>query len=392
MMYKAFKYRLYPNKKEKELILQHIGACRFIYNYGLNEKITSYQQNKKALSRFDIQSKLPLLKKQEETKWLKEVNSLSLQASLAQLDNAFTKFFKEKKGFPKFKTKKYQKQSFQIPQNTKVDFENNRVYIPKFKKGIKCIFHRKFEGIIKNSTIIKTSTDKFFISILVEVDNNPIQKPICEKQAIGIDLGIKTFATLSNGEEIENPKTLKKSIKKLKRLQKEVSKKQKESNNRKRTNKKLALLHEKIKNQRKDFLEKVTYNLIKKYDTICLETLLVNNLLKNHNIAQSLADASFSKFNFLIEQKAKWYGKNILRIGIFEPSSKMCSCGYIHKELKLSDRVWICPKCHSKNQRDLLAANNIKKFAFCKNNTVGTTGIHACGDMNYNDNSAQEII
>lgn len=391
MMYKAYKYRLYPNKSQEELILKHIGCCRYIYNYGLDRKIKTYQESKQGLSRFEIQSDLVLLKKQDETSWLKEVNSLSLQASLANLDMAFTRFFKEKKGFPKFKSKKVGNQSFQVVQNTKVDFENNKVFLPKFKYGIKCKFHRIFEGDIKTSTISKTPTGKYFISILVKVDKDlPKKKPIDEKQAVGVDLGIKTFATLSDGIEIENPKNLRKSIRKLKRFQRSLSRKQKESNNRKKSVRLLAIQHEKVTNRRNDFLNKTSKFLIDSYDTICLETLSSKNMMQNHRIAQALSDVAISKFNEMMDYKAELYGKNIVRIGRFEPSSKMCECGNIYRDLKLSDRVWKCPSCGRINQRDLLAANNIKKFAFCKNNTVGTTEINACGDMNLVTDSAQE--
>ena len=390
-MYKAYKYRLYPNKEQEQLILQHIGSCRYIYNYGLNKKISAYQTDKTSLSRFQIQADLPILKKQEETSWLKDVNSLSLQAALACLDNAFTCFFKEKKGFPKFKSKKDGHQSFLIPQNTKVDFDNNRVFIPKFKGGIKCKLHRVFGGTIKTSTISKTPTGKYYISILVETNEIiPNKKPCCENQAAGIDLGIKTFATISDGNKIENPKNLKKSLKKLKKLQREVSRKTKGSNNRVKVVKKLALQHEKVANRRNDFLHKVTHGLVHTYDTICLETLSSKNMMKNHHLAQALSDIAIGNFNSMIDYKGEWYGTNIIRIGRFEPSSKMCGCGFIHKELKLSDRMWTCPQCGSVNDRDLLAANNIKRFAFCKNNTAGTAGIYACEVMSNDSYSVQE--
>ena len=391
MRYKAYRYRLYPNKEQQELINKHIGCCRYIYNYGLEMKVKAYQENKKAISRFDIQRELPMLKKNEETSFLKEVNSLSLQAALACLDNAFTRFFKEKKGFPKFKSKKDSRQSFQIVQNTKVDFDSNRIHIPKFKEGIKCKLHRTFDGEIKTSTISKTPTGKYFISILVKLqDDIPTKRPIDENKAVGIDLGIKTFATLSDGQEIQNPRNLKNAIKKLKRLQRKLSKKKKSSKNREKARKKLAIQHEKVTNRRNDFLEKVTYYLVSAYDTICLETLSAKNMMKNHHLAQALSDVAIGRFNQLIEQKAEWYGKNILKIGRFEPSSKACICGYINNELKLSQRVWTCPKCGMTHQRDLLAANNIKRFAFCKNNTAGTAEIDACGDMTLNKEPAQE--
>jgi putative transposase len=382
MIYKAFKYRIYPNKEQEELILKHMGCSRWIYNYALNKKITSYQETGKGLSRFEIQKDLPNLKRNEETSWLKEVNSQTLQASLENLDKAFTRFFKEKKGFPKFKSKKDNRQSFNIPQNTEIDFDDQKIWLPKFKTSIKVIVDRTFDGVIKTSTITKTPTGKYFISILVELQKElPKNKPLDEKQAIGIDLGIKTFATLSNGIEIENPKHLKKSIKKLKKQQRKVSKKIKGSNNRKKEVKKLAIIHEKVKNKRMDFLHKTSYYLVTNFDTLCLETLKPSNMLKNHKLAQALSDVSIAKFNELIDYKSKWFGTNVLRIGQFEPSSKMCSCGVINKELKLNQRVWTCNSCGITHDRDFLAANNIKHFAFVKNNTAGTAEIHAWGDM-----------
>lgn len=351
MIYKAYKYRIYPNKEQEELISKHIGCSRWIYNYALDKKIKAYQTTKESLSRFTIQKDLPALKKSEKTSWLKEVNSQSLQASLENLDKAFTKFFRDKKGFP------------------------------KFKKPIKCKLHRKFEGNSKTITISRTPTGKYFISVLVEINEElPQLKPIDENKAIGIDLGIKTFAVLSNGEEIQNPKHLRSALKRLKKQQRRASKKVKGSNNRKKAVRKLAVLHEKVTNKRNDFLHKVTAKLVSEHDTLCLETLKAFNMIKNHKLAQALSDISIGKFNEIIEYKAKWHGVNILRIGQFEPSSKMCTCGVINKELKLSDREWVCQSCGEIHKRDLLAANNIKRFAFVKNNTAGIVGFQACGD------------
>ncbi len=391
MKYRAYKYRLYPNEEQKVLIAKHFGSCRFIYNYALDKKVRAYQTDKTNLSRFDIQADLPNMKKSEEYCWLKEVNSLSLQASLANLDSAYTKFFREHKGFPRFKSKKDSKQSFSIPQNTRVDFENGRIFIPKFKGGIKTKFHRTFEGIVKSSTISRTATGKYFVSILVEVNEPDVpMKPICENKTVGIDLGIKTFAVLSDGTEIPNPKHLKQSLDKVKKLQRSLSHKNKGSKNRDKARRKLALAHEQVTNRRNDFLHKVTSYLVNNYDTICLEDLNVKGMVKNHHLAQALEDIAIGTFNTLLEYKAKERGVNILRIGRFEPSSKMCTCGYINHNLTLAMREWICPKCGSIHDRDLLAANNIKRFAFRNINTVGTTEIYACGDMSEDAHSAQE--
>jgi len=381
MILKAYKYRIYPTREQKVLLSKHFGCARWVYNYALDKKIKAYQTNKESLSRFDIQKDLPILKSNEETSWLKEVNAQSLQASLENLDKAFTRFFKDKKGFPKFKSKHENRQSFSVPQSATVDFEKNTISIPKFKTPIKCKINREFNGNHKTITICKTPTNKYFASILVEINEDiPQLKPIDENKAIGIDLGIKTFAVLSNGEEIQNPKHLKSALKRLKKQQRRVSKKVKGSNNRKKAVLKLAVLHERVVNKRTDFLHKVTTKLISEHDTLCLETLKVFNMIKNHSLAQALSDISIGRFNEMIDYKARWRGVNILRIGQFEPSSKMCTCGVVNKDLKLSQRDWTCGSCGASHNRDLLAANNIKRFAFLKNNTVGNTEIKACGD------------
>ena len=391
MKYKAYKYRIYPTKRQEVLIAKHLGCCRFLYNYALDKKVKAYQKDKANISRYQIQAELPMMKKSDEYHWLSEVNSLSLQAALANLDSAFVKFFREKKGFPKFKSKKENRQSFSIPQNTRVNYDECKVYIPKFNEGIKACFHRKFEGLVKTSVIIRTSTGKYYISILVEVNEvDAAPKPISENKAVGIDLGIKTFAVLSDGTEIQNHKYLKRSIKKVKRLQRSLSKKAKGSKNREKARLRLARAHERVCNQRNNFLHQVTHRLVANYDTICLETLSASNMIKNHHLAQALEDIAINRFNTLLEYKAKEYGVNILRIGRFEPSSKMCTCGYINHDLTLSMRTWKCPVCGAVHDRDLLAANNIKRFAFNKLNTAGTAGIKACGDMSKDTCAAHE--
>ena len=358
-MYKAFKYRLYPNQEQEVLLSKHFGHCRFLWNLALETKTNAYLSAKVNYNRFDLQKQLVDLK--NECVWLKEVNSQSLQSVLQNLDLAYKKFFKGA-GFPKFKSK-HNKQSFHVPQNVKV--ENNRLIIPKFKKkGIKINLHRKIGGTIKSATISKTSTGKYFVSILCDTGIKcKTKSKITEHSAIGIDLGIKDFAVTSNGQVIENPKFLRNSIERLKVLQRRASKKVRGSNNRKKANKRVALLHEKIKNQRQDFLHKFSSRLVSENKTICLEDLNVAGMVKNHNLAQAISDVSWSEFNRMIEYKSEWYGVNILRIGRFAPSSKACECGAINKELNLSDRVWECKSCGLVNKRDLLAARNIKKFA-----------------------------
>ena len=361
-MLKGLKYRLYPTNSQKELIAKHIGSSRFVYNLALETKNTAYLGSKHNFSPFDLIKQLPELKK--ECEWLKEVNSQSLQQSIQNMDIAFKKFFKGA-GFPKYKSKHKGKQSFSIPQNVIV--ENNLLIIPKFKEGINIVLHREIKGTIKSATISVTPTGKYFVSILVDTNTEmSIKTPIKEETTIGIDLGIKDFAITSEGEVFENPKNLRKAQSKLKYVQRKYSK-----NKGKRTKQRLALLHEKVVNKRKDFLHKTSTKLIRENQTICLEDLAVSNMVKNHNLAQAISDVSWSTFVTMLEYKADWYGKNILRIGRFAPSSKTCSnCGNINKELTLKDREWTCGSCSTVLDRDVNAAINIKSFAL-KNNLSG---------------------
>ena len=356
-MLKAYKYRLYPSDEQKELINKHIGSCRFVYNLALECKQMAYAGSKINLSCFDLIKQLPDLK--EQCEWLNEINSQSLQQSVTHLDNAFTRFFKGQGDFPNFK-KKTARQSFNVPQNVIVDFENNKLIIPKFKKkGINIVLHRKFKGETKQATISRTPTDKYFVSILVDNKKElPKQKTIKENTTIGIDLGIKSFLVTSNGLEINNPKFLKKYLSRLKFVQSKFSK-----HNGKRTKRRLTIIHEKVSNQRKDFLNKVSTELINNHDSIAIEDLNISGMVKNHKLSQSINDVGWGMFVTMLEYKTKWSGKNILKIGRFDPSSKTCNCcGAINKELTLKDREWTC-KCGSVLNRDINAAINIKNFS-----------------------------
>lgn len=365
-MFKTYEYRIYPTPKQKILLAKHFGCTRFIYNWALNLKIKAYEDNKTNLSCFDVIKKLTPLKRQEEYVWLYEVSNASLQQSISHVDCAFKKFIKNGQGFPKFKNKKSNKKSYSIPNKTRVDFENNKIHFLKFKEGVNFRADRTFEGKIKTCTIKQTSTNKYFISVLVDDGLEEPKKKIIEANtSVGIDLGIKYFATLSTGEKIDNQRNLKKLLSRLKAFQKRASKKQLGSNNRAKANLKLALLHEKIKNRRKDFLHKLSHRLThdNQVNTLCLETLAVKDMMQNKLLAQSIGDVSWSEFNRQLEYKSKWSGKNILRIDRYQPSSKICSCGYIKEDLILSDRSWICQSCNTTHDRDILAANNIKNFA-----------------------------
>lgn len=363
-MLKAFKYRLYPTQEQSVLLNKHIGSARFVYNLALETKKMAWIGNRVNLSCFELHQQLKDLKRENE--WLKEINSQSLQQSITNLDRAYTAFFKGQSEFPKFKSKDRGKQSFNVPQ--KISLKNGRLSIPKFREGIKTNLHRSIKGTIKQATISRTPTGKYFVSILCETGEECKPKPeVTEQNTIGVDLGIKDFAITSDGETFENPKYLRKAQSKLRFIQRKYSK-----HKGKRTKRKLAKQHEKVANKRKDFLHKASTKLIRENQSIALESLNVNGMLKNHSLAQSIADASWGEFVRQLEYKAEWYGVNLLRIGRFDPSSKVCSnCGKTNNELKLQDREWTCGSCGTLHNRDVNAAINIKNFAL-KNHVSGT--------------------
>lgn len=374
-MLRAYRYKLNPNKEQIEMFEKHFGATRFVYNWGIEQKTKSYQEGKKTLTFLGLGPELVKLKK--ENIWMKEVNSQSLLASLKNLDNAYTRFFREKKGFPKFKSKYNPNQSFQCPQHCSVDFDKGFLNIPKIK-NIKTVFHRNFEGTIKTVTISRTASGKFYVSILVEDGKElPIKLRLERSNAVGVDMGLKDFVVTSDGDKIDNPKYLRKSEERLARRQIKLSKKKKGSNNRNKQRKKVAKLHEKIANQRKDFLHKVSHQIVhKNHGTICVEDLCVKGMVKNHKLAKSISDVGWGMFYNFLKYKSEWYGKNFLDIGQFEPSSKMCSvCGNIKSDLKLSDREWACSKCGTKHDRDINAAVNIKNMAFTNQNLIRCIGL-----------------
>ncbi|WP_135610191.1 IS200/IS605 family element RNA-guided endonuclease TnpB [Methanococcoides sp. AM1] len=367
-MLKAYKYRIYPNKNQKEIFDKHFGACRFIYNWGLNHKLVTYEKDKRSLSEFDINNMIPGLKKIHV--WLNEVNSQSLQRSIGNMDSAFKKFFKEKTGFPKFKSRKNPVQSFQIPQHYTVNFDNNMIKLPKIKEPIKARLHRMFDGKMKIATVSKTTTGKYYISILVE-NGQEVPKKVDIDNVMGIDVGLNHFAILSNGEKIDNEKYLKMSIQYLQVLQQRLSRKQKGSNNWNKQKLQVAKLHEKIVNQRNDFQHKLSLRLISENQAIAIESLNIKGMVKNHCLAQAISDVSWGSFIEKLQYKADWYGKTVIQIGQFEPSSKLCHvCGYKNIGLKLHHRKWTCSDCNTVHDRDINAAINIKNIAF---NTVGTT-------------------
>lgn len=369
-MLKAYKYRIYPDEDQKEQIKVHFGACRFVYNWALEQKIKTYQQSKKSISRFDLQ-RILVHEVKPANEWLKKTNSQALLASLVNVESAFTKFFREKTGFPNFKSRKNPVQSFQLPQHYTIDFDTNIIKLPKIGE-VKVVLHRKFEGEMKTATISRSNTGKYYISILVDNEIElPTKQEFSDSTTIGMDVGIKDFAVISNGEKVENPKHLKNSLKRMKCLQKRVSRKIKGSNNRNKARHHLSKIHETISNQRNNFQHQLSFRLISENQAISLETLNVKGMIKNHCLAQSISDAGWSSFVTKMEYKAEWFGKTILRIGRFEPSSKLCNvCGYHNSNLTLKDREWVCPDCKTKHDRDVNAAINIKKFSLRNQNLI----------------------
>ena len=354
-IYKAYKFRIYPTKIQIDFLNKQFGAVRFIYNYFLNQRDTQFKETGKSDSYYAQTKALKLMKGQEEFKWLKEINSQTCQQALQCLDAAYLKFFRKETAFPRFKKKKNY-QSFCVPQHFKI--LEKGIIIPKLKSQIKCKFYREIIGEVKSLTISKTLTGKYFVSILTEQKNTYDQTL---KGEIGIDLGIKDFVTLSDGTKYSF--SVSKKTKKLKKLQHYYSKKQKGSKRKEKLRLRIARLNEKIANSRRDFQHKLSTKLTNEYQTICLETLRVKNMMKNHKLARAIGEASWYSFVNMLQYKGKWKGCDIIQIDQFYPSSKTCSCCNWKKEnLKLSDRSWTCPKCGTIHDRDINAAKNILTY------------------------------
>lgn len=334
-------------------------------------RIEAYQKDKTRIGWVDICKRMTELKRQEDTFWLNEVSNMSLQSSIRNMDAAFTRFFREKKGFPKFKSKKEPRKSFQFVQQVSIDFERNRIKFPKVG-WVKFFKNRTFEGKIGTVTVSKNASGRYCVSVLVyDGKELPAKAPIKYDTAVGIDVGIKDFAVLSNGQVYANPKYLEKPEQRLKVLQRRFAKKQKGSNRRERARIQLAKQYERVRDCRTNFIHQVTSRIVRENQTIIIEDLNIQGMVKNHNLAKSISSASWHEFFRQLEYKCEWQGKNLIKIGRFEPSSKMCTCGYVNKELKLSQREWTCPNCGQINDRDLLAAINIKRFGLQGQNLIG---------------------
>lgn len=365
-IYKAVKCRIYPTKIQQVLIAKHFGCARFVYNWALALQNRYYRIFKKSISRTHLQSQLVKKKGQPKYAWLKEVNSQALLSSLLHVYTAFGNFFKGRAKFPRFKSKKNLKHSYQCPQHCTVDIENNWLNLPKIK-GIKSKFTQEINGTIKTVSISQSATGKYYASILVETtDSIPTPTTIEADKTLGIDLGLEHLLIQSDGVKIDNPRYLKQSQNRLAVQQKILSRKQKASKNYQQQKRVVAVTHEKVKNQRLDQHHQLTHQLISENQasSYAVEDLGIKNMVKNHKLARSILDVAWGQFLTLLKYKAKWNGKNVLEIGRFVPSSKVCShCGYTMEKMPLSIRSWTCKDCDTVHDRDVNAAVNIRNFA-----------------------------
>lgn len=373
-MLRAIRYEINPTKSQQVLIKKTCGCCRLVYNIMLDKKINAYENEKIKISAYDLVNDIPKLK--DEKEFLKEVASQALQQAINNLDHAYKSFFKRgNKGYPKFK-KKGQKDSYRIPIPCVIDYDKWVVKVAKI--GNIKIFkgrNKQINGPIKSYTISHTSTDRYFISVLYECND---KLNLNNNESIGIDVGIKTFAVLSDGTEFENQKLLKSNLLKLRILQRSASRKYKrdkkvedQSSNYRKAQKRVAKLHERIRFQRLDYLHKKSSWIAKNYSTVCLETLNIRGMVKNKKLSRAISDCGWGLFITMLEYKCD----KVVKIDRWLPSSQTCSeCGYINKQTKnLSVRKWSCPNCGVIHDRDINAAKNIKRegLSLCEHNVDG---------------------
>lgn len=384
---RSYKIEINPNNTQITLLNKSCGTARFTYNWGLKYKIDLYEKEKKFISSID-QHKILCSIKEKEFPWMYEISKCSPQEALRDLDSAFKKFFKEKKGFPKFKKKGKDKDSFRINSKPNFKVENKKLYLNIPKIGFVKLKESNYIDINKvkfNCYTISRDGNKWFVSFNVEQEIKNPKQIKSKNNIVGIDLGIKTLITCSDGVTFENNKFLKKSLIKLKRIQKQLSRRLKGSKNREKSKFKLRKIYYRIKCQKQDYIHKITSKLVKtKPRIIVMENLNTKRMLNNHNLAQSISDASFYEIRRQIEYKIKWYGGKLILVDKFFPSSKLCSnCGNKKENLKLSDRIYKCDNCGLKIDRDLNASINLKNEGIKILNTESSSGIYAYGDHNY---------
>lgn len=360
----GYKYRIYPDKEQENLISRTLGSCRFVFNHFLAVRRDQWKANHQSVTYIQTASMLTDLKRREETCWLKEVDSMALQESLRNLDTAYQNFFAKRAKYPRFKSKHCHSQSYRTRnQSNGIRFVDGKLKLPKIGL-VKIKQHRTFEGRIVNATVSRTASGKYFVSLCVEMDKEKLSRSNSGGK-IGIDVGLKEFYSDSNGSTVANPRILKKLSKKLAREQRRLSRKMPRSRNREKARIRVARVHERITNIRKDFLHKLSTRLTRENQTIAVEHLNVKGMLRNHKLARSISDVSWSEFFRQLECKTKLHGGELLKIDTFYPSSQICShCGYQNTETKnLGVREWICPKCGMHHDRDINAAKNILRKA-----------------------------
>jgi putative transposase len=358
-MLKAYRYRIYPNNAQKIQIAKTFGCCRFVYNQMLAYRKEKYEQEKMSVSKTDCNNYCNReLKKSYE--WLKEVDKFALTNAVYNMDSAYQKFFKEHTGYPKFKSKHDSHKAYTTNYtngNISADFEKDKIKLPKLKE-VKAKLHREFYGQIKSATVSQVPSGKYYVSILVETEHEELPHT---NQKIGLDLGIKDLSIASNGTKYENPKTMRKYEKKLIKRQRQLAQKEKGSSNYNKMRKQIALCHEKITNTRKDYLHKISHEIVSENQVIISENLQIKNMVKNHHLAKSISDVSWYELTRQLEYKSKWNNRKYVKINTFYASSQLCSaCGYQNTDTKdLSVREWVCPNCGAKHDRDINAAKNI---------------------------------
>ncbi len=371
MTQKAYKYRFYPADEQAHNLACTFGCCRVVYNWALKRRTVAWFQNGQRMSYNDLSQALTELKKQEGTHWLQEVSSVPLQHSLRHVEKAMVNFFEKRAKYPKYK-KKHNKQSATYV-NTAFVWNGSTLTLAKQKEPLHLVWSRPLpEGCKPSSvTITKDKSGRYFISILVEENIQPL--PMTDK-AIGIDLGLKSFLITSDGETIDNPKYYARYEKKLAKRERKKAKKKKGSKNRNKARVKVARLHAKIADTRRDFQHKLSTRMVHENQVMCVESLAVKNMLKNHGLAKAIADVGWSEFVRQLEYKAAWYGRTVVRIDRFYPSSKTCSaCGHLLEDLPLGVRAWVCPECGTCHDRDINAARNVLTAGLAARNVCGGT-------------------